>query len=192
MSSSCLENLWKGWITHPSSVSNSIQCSDIPAAIFNYLTCNLLLNFIRKRKKKTHINYECQLKHQLKTSVLEKRKPDPFSLATTGDREEGGRVSGASYIKTFPLTNGNQPHGPGSLLQISRALIQGMSPTNNQRQTTLPCLSAGQRQPETSNREQFKKCHTGGTGANDFVSGFIDKNPASAYQFLFSWYNNNM
>lgn len=99
-------------ICHPSSVSNSIQCSDIPLPICNYPTCNLLLHFKPKRKKKSHVHYECQLKHQSKTSVLEKRKPDLFSLAATGDREEESRVSGGSYIKTFLLANGNMPHGP--------------------------------------------------------------------------------
>lgn len=73
---------------------------------------------------------------------------------------------------------------PRSLLQSSRALVQGTSPTNNQRQTTLPCLSTGQRQPDTSNPEGFRKHHEGGRGAKDFIPGFIAKNSVSAYQIL--------
>lgn len=37
------------------------------------------------------------------------------SLASVCDSEEGGIVSGCSYIKTFPLTNGNQHHSSRSL-----------------------------------------------------------------------------
>lgn len=72
----------------------------------------------------------------------------------------------------------------GSLLQISRTLVAGMSPTNNQKQITPPLVSTGQRQLDTISLEWVRKHHKVGTGTKDFIPGFIVRNSASDYQFL--------
>lgn len=68
--------------------------------------------------------------------------------------------------------------GPGSLLQISRALVQGMSPNNSSLPLHWPKAARHQQ------LERFRKRHVGGTGAKDLVHSFIAKSSASAYQFL--------
>lgn len=105
-------------------------------------------------------------------------------LPCRNSQQRGRRQFQGTAIKTFPLTNRNQPHGHGSLLQISRALVPGMSPINNQQQTTLPLASTGQRQPDTISLERVRKHREGGTETKDSVIGFIARNYASAYQFL--------
>lgn len=106
----------------------SKQCTDIPPPVCSQVTCNLLHLISKRKKKATHMSTSWNTSWNLNCGER------TASLASVCDSKKGGIVSGSSYIKTFPLTNGNQQHSSRSLFWVSEILASDRVPKNNQRQ----------------------------------------------------------
>lgn len=113
----------------------SKKCTDIPPPVCSQVTCNLLHLISKRKKKATHMSTSWNTSWNLNCGER------TASLASVCDSKKGGIVSGSSYIKTFPLTNGNQHHSSRSLIWVSEILASDRAPKNHQRQKTQQLLA---------------------------------------------------